>query len=59
LLDHGSITEALDQALKGWHLILNVLYKLELNGGALEIVAWSICFEINVPLKMIRQEAQP
>jgi hypothetical protein len=48
----------LDQALKGWHLILNVLYKLELNGGALEIVAWSICFEINVPLKMIRQEAQ-
>jgi hypothetical protein len=48
----------LDQALKGWHLILNVLYELELNGGALEIVAWSICFEINVPLKMIGEEAQ-
>jgi hypothetical protein len=48
----------LDQALKGWHLILNVLYKLELNGGALEIVVWSICFEIKVPLKMIREEAQ-
>jgi hypothetical protein len=48
----------LDEALKRRHLILDVLHKLELNSGALKIVAWSICFEINVPFKMIRKEAQ-
>ena len=49
----------MDEALKRRHLILDVLHKLELNSGALKIVAWSICFEINVPFKMIRKEAQP
>jgi|TARA_A200000159_G_scaffold110004_1_gene103003 hypothetical protein len=48
----------LDEALKRRHLILDVFHKLELNSGALEIVAWSLCFEIHVPFKMIREEAQ-
>jgi hypothetical protein len=48
----------LDEALKRRHLILDVFHKLELNCGALEIVAWTLCFEIHVPFKMIREESQ-